>query len=117
MKKLLIRAAKAVIPASMLPFVTSAATEVNTLLLKVRDTLNIVITILFILMTIYFIWGVIQYVLAAGDEEKLKSGKKHMIYGLIGMAVAGAVWGIVQIIWGYLGVSSGVNGVIIPSFQ
>ena len=106
MKLLTKRVAAALVPAAILPLVV-AAQQVNTILNQVKQTLNIVIAILFVLMTLYFIWGVVQYITAGGDEEKLGKGKQHMIWGIIGMAVAGAAWGIVAIIWNYLGVGGG----------
>jgi len=105
--------AKAAIPASLLPLAASAqAKTVDNILIAVRTTLNYVIAILFVIITIYFIWGVIQYVSAGGDEEKLSSGKRHMLWGIIGLAVVGAAWGITTIVWGYLGVTGGTNAPI-----
>jgi TRAP-type C4-dicarboxylate transport system permease small subunit len=115
MKKLLYKVAKVAIPASLLPFVASAQ-AINTVLTNIRTTLNLVIALLFVIITIYFIWGVIQYISASGDEEKLKAGKQHMLWGIIGLAVVGAAWGIASLIWTYLGVSGGTGGVIIPQF-
>jgi len=89
-----------------LPLLVFAA-QVDSLLMQVRTTLNYVIAILFVLVTLFFIWGVVMYVGARGDEEKLKKGKSHMLWGIIGMAVMGAAWGIVRIIWDYMGVSGG----------
>lgn len=76
---------------------------VNAFINKIRQTLNSVIVILFILVTIYFGWGVIQYVVGSrGDEEKLTQGKRHMIWGIVGMTVMASAWGIVQIISAFL---------------
>ncbi len=93
--------AKALSIASVLPLAAAAA-SIDSILINVRVTLNYVIAILFVLVTVYFIWGIIQYITAAGDEEKLKKGKQHMLWGIIGMAIMGAAWGIVQIIVDYL---------------
>jgi len=109
MKKTIKRVFKAVVPAFLLPLAVGAqgGGQVDILVRAIRTTLNYVIAILFVLITIYFIWGVIQYISAGGDEEKLSAGKRHMIWGLIGLAVVGAAWGIAQIIWKYLGADSG----------
>ncbi len=88
------------------PLFVFAAT-IDDLLTQVRSTLNYIIAILFVLVTLYFIWGVVTYISAGGDDEKIKKGKKHMLWGIIGMAVMGAAWGLVRIIWDYLGVSGG----------
>jgi len=81
----------------------SGGGAVNAFINKIRQTLNSVIVILFILVTIYFCWGVIQYVVGSrGDEEKLTQGKRHMIWGIVGMTVMASAWGIVGIISAYL---------------
>ncbi|MBU1102115.1 pilin [Patescibacteria group bacterium] len=70
---------------------------------RLKGTLNLVIGVLFSLATAYFIWGIIQYVVSGGDEKKLEQGKKHMVWGIIGMAIMGAAWGIVTMIKNYIG--------------
>jgi len=86
---------------------TAAAATIQSVLQNARDILNWVIIILFVLVTLYFIWGVVQYVSAAGDEEKLKKGKDHMIWGIIGMVVMAAAWGIVAVVMQSFGISGG----------
>ncbi len=74
----------------------------NAFIERIRSTLNLVIAVLFTLVTVYFIWGIIQYVRSGGDETALKQGKQHMVWGIIGMSIMGAAWGIVQIIVDYM---------------
>ncbi len=93
------------------PMLAMAAAELSALITKVQGWLTLIITFLFVLVTLYFIWGVIEYVKASGDEAALKKGKTHMIYGIIGMAVMAAVWGIVSV----LVTSFGVGGTGIPT--
>ena len=88
-----------------LPMAAMAAT-VDTGLTKIKDLLITIIAILFVLVTLWFIWGVIQYVSAAGEAEKLKAGKDHMIWGIIGMAVAAGAWGLVKLLLETFGVGS-----------
>ncbi len=96
-----------------MPALAYAAT-VEGALQQVKTILNLVIGILFVLVTLFFIWGVVQYVMSAGDEAKLKNGKRHMIWGIIGMAVMAGAWGIVKIVLDYFGVSGGTGGVQVP---
>ena len=84
-------------------FGNSSGNTLNAFINQIRATLNTLIKMLFALVTVYFIWGVIQYVRAGGDEEKLRQGKRHMIWGIIGMAIMGAAWGIVNILKKYIG--------------
>ena len=49
---------------------------------------------MFVLATAVFIFGLIQFVANADSEEARETGKRHLVYGLIGMAVmfsAGAI--------------------------
>ena len=69
---------------------------------QIRGTLNLVIELLFVLATVYFFWGVINYIGAAGDESKLRDGKRHMIWGIVGMTVMLGAWGIVNLIANYV---------------
>ncbi|MDD2730617.1 MAG: hypothetical protein PHW33_00630 [Candidatus Portnoybacteria bacterium] len=85
------------------------AAQIDNLLTNIRATLNYIIAILFVLVTLFFIWGVVQYVASGGDETKLKNGKQHMIWGLIGMIVMGAAWGIARIVWDYFGITGGAT--------
>jgi len=101
--------------ATLAPSVAFAqnAGAVNNLLSNIQGTLNIIIGLLFVLVTLYFIWGIVQYVGAGGDEEKLKKGRQHMIWGIIGMAIMAAAWGIVNILINYFGVNQ-ANIPVIP---
>jgi len=92
------------------PMLAMAATF-DSLLTQIKGWLNSIIALLFILVTLYFIWGVIEYVKAGGDDAAVKKGKTHMIYGIIGMAVMAAAWGIV----GVLVTSFGVGGGSVPT--
>jgi len=93
------------------PVLAMAASDFNTVLGNIKTWLTTIISIFFVLVTLYFIWGVIEYVKAGGDDSAVKKGKTHMIYGIIGMAVMAAAWGIV----GVLVQSFGVGGGTIPT--
>jgi len=69
---------------------------------QIRGTLNLVIELLFVLATVYFFWGVINYIGAAGDESKLRDGKRHMIWGIVGMVIMAGAWGLVTILAEYI---------------
>lgn len=90
----------------------------STLYRTIVSLLNAAIVIIFILMTLFFVWGVFEYVRAGGDDKKIDQGKKHMIWGIIGMAVAAAAWGLVGWVLNLLGLQGGStpNG-LIPTFN
>lgn len=74
------------------------AQTVNTILLQVQNILDIVIPIVMTLALLYFFWGLANYILGTGDEEKRKAGREMMIYGIIALFVMAAVWGLVGVI-------------------
>lgn len=45
-----------------------------------------------------FIWGVVEYILQAGDQGAVETGRNRMIAGVVGLFVIAAVWGLVQIV-------------------
>lgn len=54
------------------------------------------IGLLFVVATFVFLWGVVTYVIAGGDEKKVSEAKSYIIYGLVGLFVMVAMWGIVN---------------------
>ena len=87
------------------PFFAFAQTgATGTIVTQVRNLLNNIIPILLIIGTVVFLWGVIMFLTAGADEEKRGEARNLMIYGLIGLFVMVAVWGIVNVLVGFFGV-------------
>ncbi len=80
-----------------IPAITMAAT-ISDIINKILDILQTVIPLLVAIAVIYFLWGVVQFITSAGDETKRTEGRNKIIYGLIGLAVMIAVWGLVNIL-------------------
>jgi len=77
----------------------SGAGTGSTLLTNIEDLLNQIIGLLFILVTVYFFWGVAEFVRASATGGKeVEEGKKHMVWGIIGMAIMLGAWAIVQML-------------------
>lgn len=73
--------------------------SVGDLIKKVQtEILDPLISLLFVLATVIFIWGVIQYVIGGNSDEKTKNAKQVMLYGIIGMTVMASAWGIVKLL-------------------
>ena len=60
--------------------------------------LNKLIPLLVLVATVLFLFGVVRYIAAAGDEEKTKEARRLIIYGIIGLAIIIAVWGLVAVV-------------------
>ena len=60
------------------------------------------------LALIYFIWGLMKFILAA-DSEAREEGKKGMWLGIVALFVIVSIWGIVAFISRTLGIDSTTN--------
>ena len=63
-----------------------------------RVIINPLIFFIFALALVYFVYGLVKYLLAPDNEEIRKSSKSHMIWGVIGMFIMVAVFGIMRLI-------------------
>ena len=68
---------------------------ISQLLGNVEAVFRQLIGILFVVATVVFIWGVIQYVIAGGDEDKISNAKNVIVWGLVGLFVMMMMWSIV----------------------
>jgi hypothetical protein len=89
-----------------------------TVICKVNQIIGVIVPVLIALGVVYFIWGVISYVIGT-DEETKKSAREKIIYGIIGLAVIVAVWGLVQILTRTFGVDgpSTVVPPVVPGYN
>lgn len=55
----------------------------------VRVVINPLITLLFAVAGVVFLYGVMQFISAkgSGDTSGFEKGKQHMIWGIVGMAI------------------------------
>ncbi len=64
---------------------------------KIQNLLNAAVPLLLALGVVYFVWGVVQFVIAGGEEAKTK-GRDRVVYGIIGLAIIIGLWGIVNLV-------------------
>ena len=91
------------------PTFTSITTVSNSL----KTLINSVFPFLFALATLYFFWGLIEFIRSSGDVKKHEEGRTHMIYGIVAIAVMASVFGLVNWIQGTLGL--GGESILIPT--
>ncbi len=61
------------------------------------------------LAILVFLWGVLKFVTAAGDEEARKTGRSFMIWGVVGIFVMVSVWGLVNFLGSILDLDNSVQ--------
>jgi len=77
--------------------ICNASTGLSKIICQVNQILNSIIPVLVALGVLYFVWGVVSYMIGA-DEEQKKKGRDKIIYGIIGLAVIAGMWGLVNIV-------------------
>lgn len=60
--------------------------------------INPLILFLFALAIVYFLYGVLEFLMNQDNEEKKTTGKSHMIWGIIGLTIMMGVFTIMNIV-------------------
>ena len=88
---------------ALTPLIAAAQWEIPLILNNIKTVLNTVIAVLFVLATVVFLWGVIQFIAKSGDPEGQKKAKGIMTWGIVGLAVMAAAWGVANILVNFFG--------------
>lgn len=64
----------------------------------ITEIVNPLIVFFFALAIITFLWGMFEFVAGSENEEKLSTGKRHMIWGIVGIFIMFSVFGIMRVI-------------------
>ena len=86
------------------------AADAFTVLTALEDIIARLIPIIMAVATVVFLWGIVMYITAAGDEKKATTAKSFITSGLIGLFFMIAIWGVVRALVN----TFGVGGVGIP---
>ena len=124
-KKLIVLAG--VLATPMLAFASSCSSLTNSslssstlfnVMCQISNILNFAIPVLVTLALVYFVWGVVTYVVAS-DEEAKSTGRNRMIWGIIGLVVIVGIWGLVSILANTFGLNGSVTeslpSVVVPT--
>lgn len=69
----------------------------------IQNIANPAIKLMLAIAVMVFLYGVVEFILGADNEEKRNVGKQHIIWGLIGLFIMVSVFGIMRILlnlWG-----------------
>jgi len=56
---------------------------------------------------LFFVWGIVQFIAASGDEVAKEEGKRRMVWGIVALFVIVSVWGLVGLLNQLTGVDQG----------
>jgi uncharacterized membrane protein len=68
--------------------------------------INPLIFLLFALAALYFVIGLFQFVANSSSDEAREKGKRHMMYGVIGIFIMIGVFGIIQLLLNTFGIDA-----------
>ncbi|MEK7643050.1 MAG: hypothetical protein AAB372_01180 [Patescibacteria group bacterium] len=63
----------------------------------IKPFLSLLVNILIAVAVFVLILGIFSYITAAGDEEKMKSARSYILYGVIGVALMILIRGFIDI--------------------
>ena len=84
---------------------TAYATTFDELLFKInKNILNPLIEMAFVIALVVFLFGVMEFLRGANNEEKRRAGKEHMLWGIVGLLIMLSVYGIITLLMTTFGI-------------
>ena len=91
----------------VLPVVTQAQ-GLSDLIGRARSFIEALVPLIIGLAVLYFLWGVLKYVVAK-DSEDQKEARSVMVMGVIVLFVMVSVWGLVNLLGDTIGINRGTG--------
>ena len=92
----------------LVPTAHAQSLSVAGLMARINEyIINPAITLLFIIAFVMFVWGLFNFFRAkggGGEQDGVEQGKRHILWGIIGMVIMVSVFGIMQLLITSLGV-------------
>ncbi len=80
-------------------------TTIATLLGKINQyILNPAIILLFVIALLVFFWGLVEFIYKAGSDDGRETGKRNIVWGIVGMVVMVGVYGIIRLVLNTFGI-------------
>lgn len=73
------------------------------------------IALLMAIAFLVFLWGCAQYVINANNDQGRDTGRRHIIYGLVGLFVMVSAWAILRLVAATFGLGDQVDCANDPS--
>ncbi|MCF7835690.1 MAG: hypothetical protein K9M15_01035 [Candidatus Marinimicrobia bacterium] len=81
-----------------MPCVVFAEATVKGIFTTMTEIVGSIIPVLMALVVAVFIWGIVKFVGSAGSLEKKKEAKNLIVWGLVGVFVLVAFWGLISLL-------------------
>ena len=88
--------------------------DIGGLLNKVRGILDNIVPFLIGLAVFVIIWGIIQYVFHANEEEKRVEARMYIVWGIVGVFFMLSIWGFVNILVNTFSLNNQIDSGKIP---
>ncbi len=75
------------------------------------EILNPIILLLFAVATVYFIYGIVEYLRLEPSDSKKVEARDAIIWGLVGMLIMFSVYGIISFVLNTFGVTPNTTNV------
>lgn len=73
---------------------------------KFGEVVSALVPIVIALAFVVFVWGLITFILASGDEAAKDEGKRRMIWGVLALFVIVSIWGIIELLQKFTGTTA-----------
>ena len=91
------------------PAIAGAATGIFDLLGLISDLIQAIVPVLIGLAVLFFIWGILRYVVAKSEDEQ-KEAKSIILWGVIVLFVMVSIWGLVNLLGDTLQLNNSFRG-------
>lgn len=94
--------------AGLTPLFAAAATF-NSIITTIKSAVDLFIPLVMTIAVAVFLYGIVLYISSGGDAEKEKTARGYIIYGIIGLFVLVAFWGLVTVLTSTFGISESAS--------
>lgn len=91
-------AGSALLPVLAFAQANQPVTNISGLLNRLTNIINLIIPFLVGLAVLFIIYGIVNFISSAGDEEARANAKQFIIWGIIGVFLMLSIWGLVNIL-------------------
>lgn len=77
---------------------TGSGITISGIFARLAQVLNLIIPLLLLAATVVFLSGVVRYITAGDDEQKIGEARNIILWGIVALAAMVAVWGLVYLL-------------------